>query len=110
MTTETPDPNSPDDMLDEAIEETFPASDPISPGRGAHDADLPTASTAPVAWSSDGKAEVWLAAGVRTPFVKVDGPFARLDAIALSLPVAKHMLAIARPDFFIWGTVAPNLT
>jgi acetyl-CoA C-acetyltransferase len=56
---------------------------------------------------------VWLAAGVRTPFVKVDGPFAALDAIALSVPVVKAMmdrLAGGRPDLAVWGTVIPNLT
>ena len=56
---------------------------------------------------------VWLAAGVRTPFAKVDGPLAGLDAIELSLPVVRHMLGEldgAVPDFFAWGTVVPNLT
>ena len=56
---------------------------------------------------------IWLAAGVRTPFVKVDGPLASLDAIELSLPVVKHMLGEldgATPDFVVWGTVVPNLT
>jgi acetyl-CoA C-acetyltransferase len=56
---------------------------------------------------------VWLAAGLRTPFVKVDGPFAAMDAIALSVPVAQAMmrqLGAGRPDFAVWGTVIPNLT
>src|SRR5256712_1161560 len=56
---------------------------------------------------------VWLAAGVRTPFAKVDGPLGRFDAIGLSIPVARHMigqLADARPDFVVWGAVVPNLT
>jgi len=56
---------------------------------------------------------VWFAAGVRTPFVKVDGPFGHLDAIALSVPVVQRMvtqLATGKPDFAVWGTVAPNLT
>jgi len=55
---------------------------------------------------------LWLAAGVRTPFAKVDGPLAALDAIELSLPVVRHMLAQldgALPDFVVWGTVVPNL-
>ena len=107
--TDTPDPLAPDEMLDEAIEESFPASDPIAPGRGARDAVLPEPEPAPAAWTP-ATTPIWLAAGVRTPFVKVDGPFAHLDAIALSLPVAKSMLALARPDFVVWGTVAPNLT
>ena len=56
---------------------------------------------------------VWLAAGVRTPFAKVDGALAHLDAIALSVPVAQAMLERAKgtvPDFAVWGTVVPNLT
>jgi len=56
---------------------------------------------------------LWLAAGVRTPFAKVDGALARLDAIELSVPVVRHMLEDlhgALPDFVVWGTVVPNLT
>jgi len=56
---------------------------------------------------------LWLAAGVRTPFAKVDGPLAGLDAIALSVPVVQRMLNEldgALPDFVIWGSVVPNLT
>jgi len=56
---------------------------------------------------------VWLAAGVRTPFAKVDGALASLDAIALSVPVVRHMIAQLRgatPDFAAWGAVVPNLT
>ena len=57
--------------------------------------------------------DVWLAAGVRTPFAKVDGPLSRSDAIALSVPVVKHMVGLlrgAKPDFAVWGNVVPNLT
>jgi acetyl-CoA C-acetyltransferase len=57
--------------------------------------------------------DVWLAAGVRTPFAKIDGPLSGLDAIAMSVPVVKHMvgqLAGGRPDFAVWGNVVPNLT
>jgi acetyl-CoA C-acetyltransferase len=56
---------------------------------------------------------IWLAAGVRTPFAKVDGPLSGVDAIALSVPVVKHMvglLAGGKPDFAVWGNVVPNLT
>lgn len=56
---------------------------------------------------------IWLAAGVRTPFAKVDGALAGFDAIALSVPVVRHMigeLSGATPDFAVWGTVVPNLT
>jgi len=55
----------------------------------------------------------WLVAGVRTPFARVDGPLRRLDSVALSVPVARAMAAQLpggdRPDFVVWGTVAPNL-
>ena len=56
---------------------------------------------------------VYIASGVRTPFDKVGGPLATYDAIALSVPVAKAMMARlggARPDFVTWGTVIPSLT
>jgi acetyl-CoA C-acetyltransferase len=58
-------------------------------------------------------AEIWFAAGVRTPFAKVDGPLSKFDAISLSVPVVRHMidqLRGAKPDFAVWGTVVPNLT
>jgi acetyl-CoA C-acetyltransferase len=57
--------------------------------------------------------DIWLAAGVRTPFAKVDGPLAAFDAIELSVPVARHMVAALRggkPDFAVWGVVVPSLT
>jgi acetyl-CoA C-acetyltransferase len=54
---------------------------------------------------------VWLAAGLRTPFTRVDGPFRGRDALALSVPVVKAMGARARGriDLGVWGAVAPNL-
>jgi len=57
--------------------------------------------------------EIWFAAGVRTPFAKVDGALAKFDAISLSVPVVRHMvnqLGRATPDFAVWGAVVPNLT
>ena len=57
--------------------------------------------------------QIWFAAGVRTPFVKIDGPLASFDAISLSVPVVRHMIGElkgATPDFAVWGTVVPNLT
>lgn len=55
----------------------------------------------------------WLVAGLRTPFARVDGPLRRLDAVALSVPVAKAMAAQLaagdRPDLMVWGTVMPSL-
>jgi acetyl-CoA C-acetyltransferase len=56
---------------------------------------------------------IWLAAGVRTPFAKVDGPLGKFDAIAMSVPVVKHMVGLLagdKPDFAVWGNVVPNLT
>jgi acetyl-CoA C-acetyltransferase len=56
---------------------------------------------------------IWLAAGVRTPFAKVDGPLGGFDAIELSVPVVKHMVGLlggSKPDFAVWGNVVPNLT
>lgn len=56
--------------------------------------------------------DVWLAAGVRTPFAKVDGALAAFDAIELSVPVARHMvgqLKGGKPDFAVWGVVVPSL-
>src|SRR6266849_2587774 len=54
---------------------------------------------------------IWLAAGVRTPFVGVDGPFAHRDSLALSVPVVQAMAAQVSGliDFAVWGAVAPNL-
>ena len=54
---------------------------------------------------------IWLAAGVRTPFVGVDGPFAQRDSLALSVPVVQAMAARATGsiDFGVWGAVIGNL-
>jgi acetyl-CoA C-acetyltransferase len=63
--------------------------------------------------TSAARPDVYFACGVRTPFAKVDGPLAGLDAIALSVPVVRHMVGAlggATPDFAVWGTVIPNLT
>jgi acetyl-CoA C-acetyltransferase len=61
--------------------------------------------------------ELWLAAGVRTPFARVDGPLARLDAVKLSVPVMRAMSGLdaarsqpaVKTDLVVWGTVIPNL-
>ncbi len=57
------------------------------------------------------KEEIWVAAGLRTPFVKVDTKYTKLGAIELSVPVVQQMITQQElsPDFIIWGTVAPNL-
>jgi hypothetical protein len=48
---------------------------------------------------------IWLAAGVRTPFVGVDGPFAHRDSLALSVPVVQAMAKRSSGpiDFGVWG-------
>ena len=58
-----------------------------------------------------GKPDIWLAAGVRTPFARAGGALAKRDALELSVPVVKAMLAKGgRPDLMSWGAVIPNLT
>ena len=54
---------------------------------------------------------IWLAAGLRTPFVGVDGPFAHRDSLTLSVPVVQAMAARVSGsiDFAVWGAVVPNL-
>jgi acetyl-CoA C-acetyltransferase len=53
----------------------------------------------------------WLAAGVRTPFTRVDGGLAKRDAIGLGVPVLRAMAerVTGRIDSAIWGTVIPSL-
>jgi acetyl-CoA C-acetyltransferase len=41
------------------------------------------------------KSTIWLAAGLRTPFAGVDGPFAQRDSLSLSVPVVQAMAARA---------------
>ena len=59
---------------------------------------------------NDGHA-VWLASGLRTPFVQVDGAFAERNSLSLSVPVVLAMapLANGRIDFAVWGSVVLNL-
>jgi acetyl-CoA C-acetyltransferase len=54
---------------------------------------------------------IWVAAGIRTPFMGVDGPFAERDSLTLSVPVVQAMAASVRGpiDFGVWGAVIPNL-
>jgi len=60
---------------------------------------------------ANGEKAIWLAAGLRTPFVGVDGPFARRDSLALSVPVVQAMAPLAHGpiDFAVWGAVVGNL-
>jgi acetyl-CoA C-acetyltransferase len=53
----------------------------------------------------------WLIAGLRTPFVGVDGPFADRDSLGLSVPVVQTMArqATGPIDFGVWGSVVVNL-
>jgi acetyl-CoA C-acetyltransferase len=55
---------------------------------------------------------IWLAAGVRTPFTRVDGGLANRDAIGLGVPVLQAMARVAsgRIDAAAWGSVIPNLS
>src|SRR5580700_8012558 len=59
----------------------------------------------------DDECPVWLAAGLRTPFVGVDGPFANRDSLALSVPVVQAMAPQVNGaiDFAVWGSVVVNL-
>ncbi len=54
--------------------------------------------------------DIFLAPGVRTPFVKGGGVFAPFDALQLATSVAQAMAARARPDFIVWGQVIPDAT
>jgi acetyl-CoA C-acetyltransferase len=60
--------------------------------------------------SSEGPT-VWLVAGLRTPFVAVDGPFANRDSLGLSVPVVQAMARhpTGPIDFAVWGSVVVNL-
>ena len=57
--------------------------------------------------------DIFIAAGVRTPFSRIDGALAAHDAVELSVPVVQAMstrLASGTlPDFVVWGSVVPNL-
>ena len=54
---------------------------------------------------------VWVAAGLRTPFANVDGPFANRDSLGLSVPVVQAMARQVNGsiDFAVWGSVVVNL-
>jgi acetyl-CoA C-acetyltransferase len=55
--------------------------------------------------------DIWLAAGLRTPFTRVDGGLAGRDAITLGVPVLRAMAerVNGRIDSAVWGTVIPSL-
>lgn len=54
---------------------------------------------------------IWLAAGLRTPFTRVDGGLAGRDALGLAIPVVRAMAAVVRGriDAAAWGSVVPSL-
>ncbi|HEY7575933.1 MAG TPA: acetyl-CoA C-acyltransferase, partial [Thermoanaerobaculia bacterium] len=54
---------------------------------------------------------IWLAAGLRTPFARVDGPLEGLDVLGLSVPVVQAMARAASGpvDLAVWGAVVGNL-
>lgn len=54
--------------------------------------------------------EIFVASGPRTPFAKIDGPLARLDAVQLSGPVVRQAAQVALPDYFVWGSIIPSLS
>src|SRR5262249_22809942 len=55
---------------------------------------------------------IWLAAGLRTPFARADGPLSARDALSLSVPLVQALArGVSGPiDFAVWGSVAGNLT
>ncbi len=52
--------------------------------------------------------EVYLAPGVRTPFVRAGGVYAARSSLELSIPVVQEMARRARPDLLAWGQVIPD--
>jgi acetyl-CoA C-acetyltransferase len=58
--------------------------------------------------------DVFFCAGLRTPFAKIDGPLAHLDAVEVSTPLVratqKKLRGDAVPDRVVWGAVVPSLS
>ncbi|MFY9551475.1 MAG: acetyl-CoA C-acyltransferase [Thermoanaerobaculia bacterium] len=54
---------------------------------------------------------IWLAAGLRTPFARVDGPLLNRDSLALSVPAVQAMArqVSGRIDLTVWGSVGVTL-
>ena len=52
--------------------------------------------------------DIYLSAGVRTPFVKAGGAYAQRSSLELSVPVVQAMVGRARPDLLVWGQVIPD--
>lgn len=63
--------------------------------------------------TNHGAPDVYVCAGPRTPFAKIDGPLAHLDAVALGVPVVREAVKALRdgsPDLVAWGSVIPSLS
>lgn len=60
---------------------------------------------------NNNKREIWLASGLRTPFVKEGKEFNNISATDLSVSVLNQMRKTQQiaPDYVAWGTVVPNL-
>ena len=56
--------------------------------------------------------EIWIAAGLRTPFAKNDKELQDVSALNLSSAVIDKMYETEKinPHYVVWGTVVPNLT
>ncbi|MDO8288285.1 MAG: thiolase family protein [Parvibaculum sp.] len=54
--------------------------------------------------------DIYLAAGLRTPFTKGGGALVGETTMSLSIPVAQAMANKGRPDALIWGQVIPDPT
>jgi acetyl-CoA acetyltransferase len=54
--------------------------------------------------------DIFIAPGLRTPFVQAGGFYAKHSALALASPLAAAMAARARPDILIWGQAISDPT
>lgn len=52
--------------------------------------------------------DIFISPGLRSPFVKASGVFAKWNALDLSKPIAAAMAEKARPDFLVWSQVIPD--
>lgn len=54
--------------------------------------------------------DIYLVAGIRTPFLKAGTGYRDQSPLTLSAPVMQAMAQAARPDLVIWGQVIPSLS
>jgi acetyl-CoA C-acetyltransferase/acetyl-CoA acyltransferase len=54
--------------------------------------------------------DIYLVAGVRTPFLKAGTGYASHTPLTLSAPVLQAMADLKRPDLIVWGQVIPSLS